>query len=469
MPTKIQVKRATTAATPSSLDFGEFGYTTNGSVLFIGQDAGDSSNVIAIGGARVPGTLTANQAIVVNANSMIDVIRIGNSTSNAVVNSTSIKVTNSTVNSLFSVPTAAQYEGNFFLHANGSWATPAGGVGGSNTHVQFNDSGTAGASAGLTFDKTSNTLTIGNTLVVPNITANVTLIGNSTVNVFTATGNSTVTEFRVTGSVANVQSSTVTVVAPTVDVTSNTQNYRSNSTVTGLSIVGNSTVTGVTVGTGASFTNVVSTNVSINSTNTTVASNVTINGTNLTVSSNASFSANVTISGDLIVNGTVATINVDTITVEDSIIRLASNNLTTNTIDFGIYGVSGNSTVTDFSGIFRDTSNSQVWTLFTTRTEPTTTVDTGAGTYARGSLLANFITEVFTANSTKVSITAGALLADLEVQDGGTGVGAFTNKGVIYGNTAGPLGVTAAGTDGQVLQANSTGFPVFAMLDGGTF
>jgi hypothetical protein len=62
-------------------------------------------------------------------------------------------------------------------------------------------------------------------------------------------------------------------------------------------------------------------------------------------------------------------------------------------------------------------------------------------------------------------ITSGTLA----VAYGGTGVGTFTTNGVLFGNTAGPLKVTAAGTEGQVLQASSTGVPNFSMLDGGTF
>jgi hypothetical protein len=63
------------------------------------------------------------------------------------------------------------------------------------------------------------------------------------------------------------------------------------------------------------------------------------------------------------------------------------------------------------------------------------------------------------------NISSGTLV----VAYGGTGVASFTNNGIVFGNTSGPLRVTAAGTEGQVLQATSTGVPNFAMLDGGTF
>ena len=71
---------------------------------------------------------------------------------------------------------------------------------------------------------------------------------------------------------------------------------------------------------------------------------------------------------------------------------------------------------------------------------------------------------------------------DLEVQFGGTGVSTFTENGIIYGNTANALQVTAAanmaspgtGTDAttsyQVLTVTSGGVPVWTdTIDGGTF
>jgi len=68
------------------------------------------------------------------------------------------------------------------------------------------------------------------------------------------------------------------------------------------------------------------------------------------------------------------------------------------------------------------------------------------------------------------TLTAGKWNADvITVPYGGTGETTFTQNGILYGNTAGALKVTGAGTEGQVLQASSTGVPQFAMLDGGTF
>lgn len=68
------------------------------------------------------------------------------------------------------------------------------------------------------------------------------------------------------------------------------------------------------------------------------------------------------------------------------------------------------------------------------------------------------------------TLTSGTWNAStIKVPYGGTGMISFTSNGILYGNNAGDLKVTAAGTEGQVLQASATGVPQFGMLDGGTF
>jgi hypothetical protein len=57
----------------------------------------------------------------------------------------------------------------------------------------------------------------------------------------------------------------------------------------------------------------------------------------------------------------------------------------------------------------------------------------------------------------------------ISVPYGGTGATSFANNGILFGNITGPIRVTAAGTEGNVLQVNSQGTPLFGMLDGGTF
>ena len=68
------IKRSLSTATPASLANGELAFTANGDVLFVGSN----SQVVAIGGKRNPGTLTANQALVANSTSGIDKVIVAN-------------------------------------------------------------------------------------------------------------------------------------------------------------------------------------------------------------------------------------------------------------------------------------------------------------------------------------------------------------------------------------------------------
>ena len=87
-----------------------------------------------------------------------------------------------------------------------------------------------------------------------------------------------------------------------------------------------------------------------------------------------------------------------------------------------------------------------------------------------GTFVVNEWGRITSAGNTAIAIDASAITSGiLSVPRGGTGVGTFTANGILYGNSTGSLKVTAAGTEGQVLQASAAGVPSFGMLDGGTF
>jgi len=74
----IQIKRSANTATPTTLEFGELAWSSNSQTISIGRQDGNTSNVVSIGGVRVPGTLTANQALVANSTSEINEIKAAN-------------------------------------------------------------------------------------------------------------------------------------------------------------------------------------------------------------------------------------------------------------------------------------------------------------------------------------------------------------------------------------------------------
>lgn len=179
MANLIQIKRSLNTATPGSLANGEMAFTANGDALFIGSNGA----VVAVGGKRTPGTLTANQALVANATGYLDAIKVAN----AVLTQVHANGSHGSAGQVLVSDGANVY-----------WGT---GTSGSNTQIQFNDSGVSNGSAGFTFNKTANALFIGNTVTVG---ANVVLsvssltIGNSSVNAVTNSSTLTVTNISVT-------------------------------------------------------------------------------------------------------------------------------------------------------------------------------------------------------------------------------------------------------------------------------
>ena len=196
----------------------------------------------------------------------------------------------------------------------------------------------------------------------------------------------------------------------------------------------------------------------------TVAGDLTVTGNDIKSSGGTTAltlsGANVTVAGNLTVSGTTTTVNSTTLTVSDPLIGLATDNTSTDAVDIGLFGVYDTSGSLDlYSGFFRDASDGK-WKLYKdSQAAPTTTVNTGATGYTVATLVANL-----------EGGTVSSLSSDIAVADGGTGVGTFTSKGILYGNGTSALAATSAGTSGQVLiSGGSDGTPAFGNIDGGTY
>ena len=198
--------------------------------------------------------------------------------------------------------------------------------------------------------------------------------------------------------------------------------------------------------------------------NVAVAGDLTVTGNDIKSSGGTTAltlsGANVTVAGNLTVSGTTTTVNSTTLTVTDPLVFVGNDNNATDAVDIGLFGMYDTSGTQDlYSGIFRDASDGK-WKLFKdSQAAPTTTVNTGATGYTIATLVANL-----------EGGTISSLASAISVPNGGTGAGTFTANGVMFGNGTSALGVTAAGTAGQVLLSGGSGAaPSFGNIDGGTY
>ena len=316
MANQIQIKRSTTTSTPASLANGELAFTSNGDVLFIGANGA----VEPIGGKRTPGTLTANQALVANSTSGIDKIIVANLQPTFVY-------ANGASGTVGQVLTSNATGGLF-------WSAPAATTAGSNTQIQFNDSGLLAGDADFTFNKTNNTLT------VTNIAANgasLTSVNAASVGGNTASDLNTYADNKAANAYSNAMSDTL----------SRNGSYSGNNTLAGTNTVisSNLFVTGtinrsptITLG-GDLSGSITLTDLAGGTLTATIAADSVALGTDTTGNYVASITAGAGISGSSSSEGGAATIAV-----------VANNGLLSNSS--GVFVVANTGVVSNSSGVF---------------------------------------------------------------------------------------------------------------------
>ena len=111
---------------------------------------------------------------------------------------------------------------------------------------------------------------------------------------------------------------------------------------------------------------------------------------------NTQVDGDLTVAGNLTVTGTTVTVNSTTTSVGDSMFELANQNTSADLIDIGIYGNYNDGLsdggASEYTGLFRDASDS-TWTLFDgLEVEPGTTVNTSGTGYSLADFKAGDIT-----------------------------------------------------------------------------
>lgn len=468
-----------------------------------------NSTALATNTAAIAGQITVGSNVTVNTSTIF----IGNSTVNTTIQAGNIALRGTQLlvgNTLFDGNSISVGNSTVNTSINSTSVSVNGEVTSGNTNITgfINVSSTANVGGAITARANvtvNGTLTVANTASLGNTTVNVLLtVGNSTVNstinsTSASLGNTTITGFaNVTTSVS--VGSNVVLATGTLSIGNSTVNTVINSTsvstsgltVANLTVSGDLEVQGNTK-LGNATSDIISINGKVN-THIIPSSNLTFSLGNNTLywaevhagnvhADFGYFNQDVAIYGDLTVSGNLVTTNVQSVVISDPMIYLAGNNTSSDLVDIGFVGNYFQSATSKHAGLIRDASVDQFFLFrgLTQDLEAQLTVNTADATFTIADLNAFLISGALVSNSTTVTITANAtvnvnitantlsLSTALAVGSGGTGLTTVTAKGILYGNSTGPLGITSAGTDGQVLQANSTGFPVFADLDGGSF
>lgn len=490
----IQIKRSVATDTPSGLANGElaFSFTDSSNSLFIGDPRnGTPGTPLRIGGGRYSflqnvtlqggegGILSANAVMITNANNFIDKLRTNNlivgpdgTTTPAITSITADDTLTTVANSQLAtswaiktyIDTRVQSAINTSSAANGQILVYNTADAAFKNKTMFGDA---------TIDVDGNIQIVNNTIVNTDISDSaqidylkLDLVGDIVNTDISDTAN--IQRIKMAPGqpryvLINDESGDFTEEAQLAPLRGGT-GVDSSAAPNGAILIGNNT--------GFTLTTLTATTDEIEITNTQggiqigLPDNVVITA-NL-AANNLYVTHDLTISGNLSVEGTLTTIDTVNLVIEDPLLMLAKNQSAANNsgdlVDIGFYGAYANATHTKYTGLFRDASDDGVWKLFEgLQDDPTTTVDKDGTGYRQATLKAALI-------SNNVVITGGTItnITDLVVADGGTGRSTFTSAGILYGNAAGPIGVTSAGANGDVLQVVA-GLPQFGTLDGGTF
>ena len=492
---KILTTGATTSA-PSNIKTGELAYSyvagtqaNNGDRLYIGTGAesgGVASSVDLIGGKyftglldHVHGTLTASSAIITDSSNKINQLNVDNLRLDG--------------NSLTSTDT----NGNIVLDPAGAGKTVLHNVyinGTSDSLAEFIYDTVGGAVTGGTGITVANsdgadtsTVSITNTSVTAGSYGSTTQIPTFTVN---AQG-----QLIAAGVVDVATALTVNGDSGTGDVDLLTDDLRiigtANEVVTTSAKSGtNVTLTiglpdDVTIGDALTVTGAASVGGNFS-----VDGNVTLgNATSDTVNT----SGNLTVGGDLTVNGTTTSVNSTVISLDDPVLVLADNSGTTvDGIDRGIrfkYG-DGTATKEGFFGFDHQTERF----VFTKDEDFSGGEDASSPWHDAqfGGVYAGDVTVGISTNNTITTTTGNLVLnsaggtidindnvdisgslvlgTDLAVAHGGTGMSSFTGNGVFISNSGGSALTFLTGTEGDLIQFNSSGNPISSsIIDGGTY
>lgn len=435
----IRIKRSGTAGAPGNLEQGELAYSylaydpitgQGGDRLYVGEGPVDANNhaenITVIGGKyftdkldHAPGTLTANSAIIIDNNSRVNEIKLGDITNNLTINGSSIQastglsitVGNTAVDTIdvnlaritdLEDPLNSQDAATKSYVDTRSFTVT--GDGGNTSIISIGDTLDIAGGTGLT--TTVNALdqvqvTLDDTAVVAN-----TYGSSSAIPVFTVDAQGRLTNVTTASVGTNLTISddaSPTPATDVIDLLNDTLNFASENGI--VTAVTNNTLTisltqdlgstanvafgelavanSIVIGDDVIYqTNIDASNpIDLFATSNTI--NIGSSDSDVNVGNNLEVGGNALIVGDLIVQGTTTTIATETLAVEDNIIFLNANNNTTE-VDLGWVGLyneseNANTEQAFYAGFFRDTTDNRFKAFDSLEVSPGAFVDTNAG------------------------------------------------------------------------------------------
>jgi hypothetical protein len=409
---------------------------------------GNGSTLRSITGANVTGNVanatfstSAGTAATITTNAQPNITSVGTLSSLIVSANTTTGnlLTGGLISATGNITTSGYFLGTFQGNVSGNITVP-----GSNTQVLYNNSGNAGASAGLTFDSSSNSLVSTGTITGSNFLTGgyVSATGNITGNYFVGNGSTltSITGANITGNVANATYAISSGTAATV--TTNAQsNITSVGTLTSLSVSGSATAGNLlTAGIVSATGNITTSGYFLGTFQGNVSGNLTVPGSNTQVIYNANgiAGASAGLTFDSSSNSLVST---GTIT--------GSNFLTG-----GYVSVAGNVTSSQFVGSGNTLSNIQGANVSGTVANATYAASAGYAATITSNAQPNITsTGTLTSLSVTGSTTAGNLLTAGLVSAGGNIISNGYFIGTFLGNISGNL--TVPGVNTQIIYNNN--------------
>lgn len=389
--------------------------------------------------ARLPATVNVSTAINVGANvgANTSTIQIGNSTVNTIISQANL-IVGGTIAANGGIGSAGQV-----LTSGGGtnvyWSTVSGGgtPGGSNTQIQFNDSGSFGGDSGLLYDKTTDALTVAGIITIGNSTVNV--VSNSSVVSVGANVVANTTAIKVGNTTVSLTANT-TALTIASGITANTTGVFPSSNSVGFQL-GTATQRWVLNANTGSFAGAVSGITTLAAGNTSITGFINVSST-ANVGGEITARANVTVNGAFVVANTAALGNT-TITGFANVsttLQVTGAATFSNTVNVAanINGTSANVTITAGS--------------FTSTFANNGTVSLPGDVNVTGNVIKPNLPGFRVFGSSSANVTVGTVLTSTQ------GTTVDFNQGSYYNNTTGTFTAPVAGLYQVNLSCRNSGY-----------